>query len=166
MRYRCATHYPCVQICSVNLALAAKKDGVRLSSIRILVVDDHKDWRNFVRLTLLMRPEWQIIGEASDGPEAIQKAEELKPDLILLDIGLPTLNGIEAAQRIRLLSPNSKIIFLSVEDSLDIVHTAMNTGGGVGYVHKADAQRDLLRSIDAVLRGEQFIGRVEGHKLS
>lgn len=137
-----------------------------MSTIRLLLVDDYEHWRNYVRLLLLKRPEWQVIGEASDGPEAVQKAEELKPDLILLDIGLPTLNGIEAARRIRVLSPNSKIIFLSVEDSLDIVHTAMNTGGGVGYVHKADAQRDLLRSIDAVLRGEQFIGRVEGHKLS
>ena len=137
-----------------------------MSTIRLLLVDDYEHWRNYVRLLLLKRPECQVIGEASDGPEAVQKAEELKPDLILLDIGLPTLNGIEAARRIRVLSPNSKIIFLSVEDSLDIVHTAMNTGGGLGYVHKADAQSDLLRSIDAVLRGEQFIGRVEGHKLS
>ena len=106
-------------------------------SIRILLVDDYKDWRDQVRLLLQERPEWQIIFEASDGFEAVQKAEELKPDLILLDIGLPGLNGIEAARRIRQLSPNSKIIFLSMETSLDVVQVALSTGAE-GYVRKTD----------------------------
>jgi DNA-binding NarL/FixJ family response regulator len=117
---------------------------------RILLVDDHKDWRKRVRLLLRERPECQIIGEASDGLEAVQKAEELKPDLILLDIGLPNVNGIEAARRIRQLSPNSKIVFLSAEYSLDVVQVALSTGAH-GFVNKARAQSELLRAIDAVL---------------
>ena len=84
-----------------------------LSSIRILVVDDFKDWLRQVRLLLQPRPKSHVIAEASDGLEAVQKAEDLKPDLILLDIGLPKLNGIEAARQIRQRSPSSKIIFLS-----------------------------------------------------
>ena len=137
-----------------------------MASIRILVVDDHKDWRKLVRLQLLIRPEWQVIGEASDGPEAIQKVRELRPDIIVLDIGLPSLNGIEAAGLIRQLSPQSKIIFLSMEDSLDTVHAALKTGAR-GYVYKADAQNDLLSAIEAVLAGKQFVSRrLEGHKLT
>jgi DNA-binding NarL/FixJ family response regulator len=123
---------------------------------RIILVDDYKDWRNQVRLLLLERPEWQIIGEASDGLEAVQKAEELKPDLILLDMGLPNVNGIEAARRIRHLSPNSKIVFLSADNSLDVVQAALSTGAH-GFVHKARAQSELLPAIDAVLRGGQFV---------
>jgi DNA-binding NarL/FixJ family response regulator len=92
----------------------------------------------------------------SNGLEAVQEAEELKPDLILLDIGLPKLNGIEAARRIRQLSPSSKIIFLSLYDSLDIVQAALGTGA-LGYVVKTDAQRELLPAVDAVLQGKQFV---------
>jgi DNA-binding NarL/FixJ family response regulator len=117
---------------------------------RILLVDDHEGWPKRVRLLLSERPEWQIIGEVSDGLEAVQKAEELKPDLILLDIGLPNVNGIEAAHQIRQLSPNSKIVFLSAEYSLEVVQAALSTGAH-GFVHKARAHSDLLRAIDAVL---------------
>jgi DNA-binding NarL/FixJ family response regulator len=125
-------------------------------TIRVLVVDDYEDWRNQVRSLLQERPEWQIICEVSDGLEAVQRAEELKPDVILLDIGLPNVNGIEAARRIRQLSPNSKIIFLSQDNSADVVQVALSTGAG-GYVYKALSQSDLLPAIDAVLRGEQFV---------
>jgi DNA-binding NarL/FixJ family response regulator len=102
------------------------------------------------------RTEWQVIAEASDGSEAVQKAEELKPDLILLDIGLPKLNGIEAARRIRQRSPSSKIIFLSQNSDLDVVRAALGTGA-LGYVRKTDARRELLPAMDAVLRGKQFV---------
>jgi DNA-binding NarL/FixJ family response regulator len=127
-----------------------------LMTVRVLVVDDHEDWRNYVRLQLLIKPEWQIICEVSDGLEAVQKAEELKPDLVVLDIGLPSINGIEAARRIRQVSPSPKIVFLSMEKSPDVVQAALSTGAQ-GYVHKARAQSDLLPAIDAVLRGEQFV---------
>jgi DNA-binding NarL/FixJ family response regulator len=127
-----------------------------LSSIRVLLVDDFKEWRDQVRLLLQARPELQVICEASDGSEAVQNAEELKPDLILLDVGLPKLNGIEAARQIRQLSPSSKIIYLSQDNSLDVVQVALSTGAH-GYVYKARAQSDLLPAIDAVLRGKQFV---------
>ncbi len=136
-----------------------------LPTIRILVVEDHSDWRKLIRLLLQMRPEWQIISEVSDGSEAVQKAEELKPDLILLDIRLPKLNGIEAARQIRPLSPDSKIVFLSMDDSPDVVQSALSTGAQ-GYVCKSRAQGDLLPAIDAVLRGEQFVSaEIETYKL-
>jgi DNA-binding NarL/FixJ family response regulator len=98
------------------------------------LVDDYENWRKQVRLQLQARPEWQDIYEVSDGLEAVRMAEELKPDLILLDIGLPKLNGIEAARRIQQLSPNSKIVFSSADNSLDIVQEALSTGVQ-GYVY-------------------------------
>jgi DNA-binding NarL/FixJ family response regulator len=124
-------------------------------SIRILLVDDHKGWRNNIRLLLQERPEWHVIFEASDGSEAVRKADELNPDIILLDIGLPKLDGFAAARRIRQHSSNSKIVFLSPENSLDFVQKALSTGAE-GFVHKPSAQRDLLHAIDSVLRGIQF----------
>ena len=128
------------------------------SSVRILVVDDYEPFRRFVCSTLERRPDLQIIGEASDGLEAVQKAEDLQPDLILLDIGLPTLNGIEVARRIRELSPQSKILFVSQETSVHIVQAAL-AEGAKGYVVKTDSRRELLRAVDAVLRGERFVSR-------
>ncbi len=127
-----------------------------LSSIRILIADDYEGWRRQARLLFQARPEWQLIAEASDGSEAIQKAGELKPDLIVLDIGLPKLNGIEAARQIRQLSPSSKIVFLSQNNDRDIVGAALSTGA-LGYVHKTDGQSELLAAVDAVLRGKQYL---------
>ena len=134
-------------------------EGNILPPIRVLVVEDHRDWRNLVRLLFQMRPEWHVICEVSDGLEAVQNAGELRPDLILLDIGLPKLNGIEAARRIQQISPNSKIVFLSMDNSLDVVQAALGTGAQ-GYVYKARAQSDLLPAIDAALRGIQFVSSV------
>ena len=125
-------------------------------SIRILIADDYADWRRQVHLLLQARPEWQVIAEASDGSEVIQKVEELKPDLILLDVGLPKLNGIEAAWRIRQLSPSSKIVFLSQNSDRDFVRAALSTGA-LGYVCKADAEGELLPAVEAALRGKQFV---------
>jgi len=99
-----------------------------LSSIRLIVVEDFAPFRKFMRTTLGKNPRLQVICEVSDGLDAVQKAEELKPDLILLDIGLPTLNGIEAARQIRKLAPDSKIIFLSQEPSVDVVREALSLG--------------------------------------
>ena len=127
-----------------------------LAPVRILIADDYKDWRRVVRLLFQARPEWQIIAEASDGSEAVQKAEELKPDLILLDIGLPKLNGIEAALQIKQLSPSSKIIFVSLYNSQDVVQTALATGAR-GYVHKTDANGELSSAVEAALRGRQYV---------
>src|SRR5712691_1670946 len=125
--------------------------------IKVLIVDDYEDWRRTVRQLLYERPELQVISEVSDGVEAVQKAGELKPDLIVLDIGLPKLNGIEAARRIRQLSPNSKILFLSQNNDLEVVQAALGTGA-LGYVYKMNAQKELLSAVDAVLLGKQFVG--------
>ena len=127
-----------------------------LSCSSILVADDFEGWRRQVHSLLQVRSAWQVIAEASDGSEAVQKAEELKPDLIVLDIGLPKLNGIEAARRIRQRSPSSKIVFLSMYNSPDVVQAALGTGA-LGYVLKSDARRELLPAMDAVLRGKQFV---------
>ncbi|HEX7962061.1 MAG TPA: response regulator transcription factor, partial [Terriglobales bacterium] len=126
------------------------------SIVRVLLVDDFESFRRFAASAIGTRPELQIIGEASDGLEAVRKAEELQPDLILLDIGLPMLNGIEAAQRIRQACPQSKILFVSGDSSIGMVQGALATGAS-GYVVKSNAGRDLLTAIDAVLRGEQFL---------
>ncbi len=122
----------------------------RAAVLRILVVDDFEPFRQLVRSSLMGEPELQIVGEASDGQEAVQKAVELKPDLILLDIGLPTMNGIEAARRIRTLVPNAKIIFLSCETSAEVVEEALSTGARA-YVQKAKAGTQLLAAIDAAI---------------
>lgn len=133
--------------------------------VRILVVDDYEPWRRFERLTLLVHTELQIIGECSDGDEAIQKAEELKPDLILLDIGLPSLNGIEAARRIRQVSPSSKILFVTENRSPDIAAEALSTGAA-GYVVKSNGASELLPAIKAVIEGKQFLSAsMAGHFL-
>lgn len=121
------------------------------------MVDDYEPWRRFISTTLQKQPILQVIGEALDGLEAVQMAEELKPDLILLDIGLPNLNGIEAARRIRSVSPQSKIIFVSQESSADIVQQVFSLGA-CGYVVKTDAKREMLAAVTAVLRGELFVG--------
>ncbi len=126
------------------------------STARILVVDDYDPFRRFVSTTLQKHLKLQVIAEAWDGLEAVQKAEELQPDLIVLDLGLPTLNGIEAARRIRKLSPKSKILFVSQESSADVVEEALALGA-LGYVVKAHAGSDLLLAVGAVLEGRQFV---------
>lgn len=130
--------------------------GETSASVRILVVDDYEPWRDFVSTTLRSQPELQIIGRVSDGLEAVQQAQQLQPDLILLDIGLPTLNGIEAARRIQELSPASKILFVSENRSSDVAEEALRTGAG-GYVVKSDAVSELLPAIKLVLEGKRFI---------
>jgi DNA-binding NarL/FixJ family response regulator len=140
-----------------SLAEANHLNGNRSGSrIQVLVVDDNEAFRRFVRSTLSARPEFQIVSEASDGLEAVQKALELQPRLIVLDIGLPSLNGIEAARRIRQLSPQSTILFLSQESSPEIVQETLRLGA-LGFVTKAHAGNQLLPAIEAVLRNQQFV---------
>ena len=104
-----------------------------------------------------------IVCEVSDGLEAVQKAEKLQPDLIVLDIGLPTLDGIEAARRIRSLSPQAKILFVSQESSTDVVQEALRLGA-LGYIAKTNAGIELLAAVDAVCQGRRFVGAgLAGH---
>jgi len=127
-----------------------------VTKIRVLVVDDFDAWRRFVCSALQKNPELQIVGEASDGLEAVQRASELLPDLIVLDLGLPKLNGIEAARRIRTMSSKSKILFVSQESSADVIEAAL-AAGGLGYVLKTRAEMDLLPAVKAVLEGRRFV---------
>jgi len=124
--------------------------------IRVLVVEDFAPFRQFICSTLEKRRELQVICEVSDGLEAVEKAGELKPDLILLDIGLPALNGIEAARRIRNLVPEAKIIFVSQESSAEVMQEALSLGAW-GYVVKTRAGSDLLPAVEAVLLEKQFV---------
>ena len=125
-------------------------------SIRIRVVVDYVPWRRLGGTEFHQRPGLQILRETFDGFEAVEQAEQLRPDLILLDIGMPKLNGIEAARRIREVSPTSKILFISENRSRDIVEEALRTGAA-GYMVKSDAASDLLPAIEAVLEGKRFI---------
>ena len=126
------------------------------SSIRILVVDDFEPWRRKICSMLQTRPEFHVIAEIADGLEAVQKAQELKPDLILLDIGLPNLNGLEAASRIGQVAPGAKILFVTQNSDKDVVRAALSNGAK-GYVLKRPAGSDLLPAVEAALGGGRFV---------
>lgn len=127
-----------------------------MAIFRLLVVDDFRLWRDCVKSHLEGYPHLRIVGFASDGFEAIQKVGELQPDLVLLDISLPKLNGFETAGKIRKLTPNCKIIFLSGHSCPGMVRGAFEAGGS-GYVHKEDAMAELLVGLEAVLAGRQYL---------
>ena len=126
--------------------------------IRILVVDDYQPFRQLVCSLLEERTEFQIIAQAADGLDAIRKAKQLQPDLIVLDIGLPKLNGIAAAREIRELAPKSKILFLTQEIDTEIVKASFKTGAS-GYVVKSDAGTDLFEALEAVIQNGRFVSR-------
>jgi two-component system nitrate/nitrite response regulator NarL len=121
-------------------------------------VDDYEPWRRWVYSQLARQQQFQIVGEASDGLEAVRKAHELKPDIILLDIGLPNLNGLEAANRIAQSNSNSKIVFLTAQNDSDVIKQALSNGA-TGYVLKVDAKTELLVAIAAVIQGRRFVSR-------
>jgi DNA-binding NarL/FixJ family response regulator len=125
-----------------------------MASARILIVEDHDDLRALLRSLLENKTQCVVIGEASDGLQAVQRAHELQPDLILLDLSLPKLNGMEAGRRIRKISPDSKILFLSQEPDPEIVQSALRLGAG--YLLKSDA-KELPAAVHAVLEGGKFV---------
>ena len=126
-----------------------------LSAARVLVVDDNDQWRGYV-LTKLHDERIEVVGIAFDGEDAVQQAVAVQPDLVLMDIRLPGISGIEAARRIWRGSPNSEILFVSNEADPGVVRAAFNAGGR-GYVLKSLAARELVAAIRAVLRGEPFV---------
>jgi DNA-binding NarL/FixJ family response regulator len=126
------------------------------SSIRVMVVEDYQPFRQLVCSKLEEQPELQVICEVTDGLEAVQKAEALKPDLILLDIGLPHLNGIQAEHQICKLVPSAKVLFLSQNNDREIANAVIGDRT-LGYVLKADAGSELLPAIEAIISGEGFI---------
>jgi DNA-binding NarL/FixJ family response regulator len=144
--------------------MRARKGPLKMarSSVRVLVVDDYEPFRKFVASTLQTNQDLQVVGEASDGLEAVRKAEELKPDLIVLDIGLPNLNGIEASRRISKVAPAAKILFITQINDAELARTVLGNGAR-GYVLKAHAASDLLPAVVAILHGEQFVSAAVRH---
>jgi CheY-like chemotaxis protein len=131
---------------------------LEMASIRVLVVDDHEVARRSVRSVLAADPDLEIAAEVPDGEQAIRKAQDIHPDVVLLDIGLPGMSGIDAARRIRSVSPESRIIFLSQHDSIFVAKDALRAGASA-YVVKSDAGRDLLTAVTAALEGRAFVSQ-------
>jgi len=122
--------------------------------VRILVADDYVLWRDLVHSLLQAHPEWEIVGEACDGLEAVRMTNERLPDIVLLDIGMPVLNGLEAAKRIRQGSPTSKIIFATQNNDAEIRMKAVANGADA-YLLKANAGSELVATIEAALNNAQ-----------
>lgn len=133
--------------------------------IRLLIVDDYTPWRRFIATALAPKQEIGIVEEAKDGLTAIQKAIELQPDLVVLDMNLPDLTGIEIARKIMESVPKAKILFLTEDASQDIVRHALSTGAQ-GYVVKSRAARDLLPAVESLLLGKTFVSSSVAGKLS
>jgi DNA-binding NarL/FixJ family response regulator len=122
----------------------------------VLVVEDHEWWRRYISAELAGTFHWQVVGAASDGIEAVQKARDLKPDVILLDIGLPGMDGFEAARRILADDPSSRVLFVTEQQSLELAGAALGLGAR-GFVVKSDLGRDLLPAMEAVVEGDRFV---------
>jgi DNA-binding NarL/FixJ family response regulator len=131
----------------------------------VMVVDDFEPWRAFVASELQNESEVQVVCEVADGLKAVESSARVQPDLILLDIGIPTLNGIEAARQIRVRAPMSKILFVTQESSIDLVTEALRLGAW-GYLVKSDAESELLPAVKALLQGRRYLSaRVADHDL-
>jgi CheY-like chemotaxis protein len=130
--------------------------SVREIGVRILVVEDYASWSRFICSTLGQKQKLRVVCVVSDGLDAVEKAKQLAPDLIMLDIGLPQLDGIQAARQILAFAPQSRIIFVSENRDPDIVEEALTTGAR-GYVLKSQAASDLLVAVEAVLAGGTFV---------
>ncbi len=129
-----------------------------MASVRIFIVDDSGPWRRAICSMLQEYKDMEVICEGSDGLQAVEKSAALQPDVVLLDIGLPNLNGLEAARQIRKVSPHSRIIFVTSHNDPDLVDEALRIGAS-GFVIKADAASDLLSALSAVMRNQRFVRR-------
>jgi DNA-binding NarL/FixJ family response regulator len=136
-----------------------------IPNITILLAEDFRPYRTFVVSLLGANPTFHVVCEASDGLEAVARAQELRPDVVLMDIGLPKLNGLEAARRIRRVAPSSKILFLTQVTDPDVVHEALSLGAS-GYIAKQQAGTELLMGLAAVLQGKHFVSsRLVGNEV-
>jgi DNA-binding NarL/FixJ family response regulator len=133
-----------------------------LSTVRVLVVDDYAPWVNFVSAALATSPQFQVVGQATTGLTALQKMVELNPDLVVLDIGLPDISGIEVARQIMEWAPKVRILFLSANTAPDVVRAALLTGAR-GYVVKCSAGRELIPAAEALLLDCYFISAAANH---
>jgi two-component system nitrate/nitrite response regulator NarL len=132
--------------------------------IKILIVDDHEVVRQGLHSVLKARPEWEIIGEAENGQEAVQAVAEKKPDVVILDITMPVMSGLEATQEICALNLGTRVLIFTMHDSKSLVK-AVRKAGASGYVLKSHASRDLIRAIEALFTGGSFFGSDVGDKI-
>jgi len=131
--------------------------------VRILLADDYAAWRERLReIIRAAKPEWQIVCEVGDGLQAVEKTEELSPDVVLLDIGMPVLNGIEAGKQIRQKSPDAMFLFVTQDGNNDTQAAALNVGGK-GYVLKSKAASELVPIISAALQERQQTEQADEH---
>jgi DNA-binding NarL/FixJ family response regulator len=126
-----------------------------MTPLRLLVVDDHAVVRRGVRALLESRPDWEVCGEAADGQEAIRKAAELKPDIVVLDISLPGLNGLEATSRILKESPQSEVLILTMHHAEELAQQVIKAGAR-GYVLKSDADQSLVAAVEKLSQHQTF----------
>jgi CheY-like chemotaxis protein len=161
LRESASLHEQSVTACVESRRILAKRQrsaSERVCIPCVLVVDDYARWRDTICSLLKDYADCQVMCEAEDGIEVVQKAAELKPDLILLDMNLPRLSGIEAARQIAQLTPDAAILFVSMENSADVVSEALSTGA-MGYLLKADAGTDFRPAIEAVLQNQRYLSR-------
>src|SRR5437867_543573 len=164
----CRSGHACFVMCfsqvGAKLVAASREEPEGRRAISIVVVDDFAAMRHFLSSLLNQRPGFQVIGQAGDGLDAVRTIAELRPDIVLLDIGLPGISGIEVARRSRSLSPNSTVIILTAQDNPGIVDLAFEAGASA-YVLKADAVTELLSAIDAILAGKKYCSKgIKGHR--
>ena len=126
-----------------------------MGQVRVLIVDDFEPWRNAIRSILTHDSRIRVVGECSNGADAVEKCRELHPDLVLLDVELPGMNGFVTAQRISEISPATKVLFLTANSSFEVVRASLKHGGGL--VTKAEASRELLRVVRSVAQNEPSI---------
>ena len=129
-----------------------------MTQTRVLLVDDNEAWLSVLAGILQPFPQWIIIGEARDGLEAVQKSKRLQPDVIVMDVGLPHLNGFDAARQIRILARRSRILFLGELASAEAAAVALIMGAS-GYILKSEAAVELLPALHAVAQGQRFLSR-------
>ena len=131
--------------------------GNIVKRLRILIADDHDLMRRGVKMLLESQVGWEVCGEAKTGHEAVNKVEQLRPDILVLDISMPDLNGLEAARRIRKASPSTEILILSIHYSDQLIREIVDAGVR-GYIVKSDSDRDLIIAMEALARHKPFFG--------
>jgi DNA-binding NarL/FixJ family response regulator len=126
-----------------------------LATFRILVADDHEVVRKGLVALLQAQSDWQVCGEAGDGRDAVDKAHQLRPDVVILDIGMPSLNGLEATRQILKTNPHARVLILTLHDSDQVVRDVLNAGAR-GFLLKSDAARDLVAAVEALRRDKTY----------